>query len=164
MAGRPSAYKPEFCEIARKAAEVGMTDPEIAELLEVHTATLYRWKTAHPEFCESLKSGKELSDERVERALFQRAIGYRQKAVKIFMPSGAEQPVYAEYEEAVTPDTTAAIFWLKNRRPDQWREKSIQEVTGKDGGAIQTEDVGDGRDIARRVAMLLAKAVHAGAE
>ena len=128
--GRPTSFRPEYIAIAKKACETGMTDVEIADLLEVHISTLYRWKNDFPEFCDVLKSGKELADERVVRSLYQRATGYRQKAVKIFMPAGKDDPVYAEYVEAVPADTTAAIFWLKNRKPEEWRDKVVQEHTG----------------------------------
>lgn len=133
-AGRKSDYNSTYPKIAAKAAQTGATDEEIAELFEVSTRTLHRWKLEHPEFCHSLKAAKELADERVERALFQKAIGYRFQAVKIFMPGGSTEPVYAPYVEEAAPDTTAAIFWLKNRKPEEWRDK--QEVTGANGGPI----------------------------
>ena len=164
MAGRPTAFKKEFVSIAEKACLAGATDEELADILDISTRTLYRWKIEHTEFCQAINIGKEAADARVERSLYKRAVGFESDAVKIFMPSGAEEPVYAPYKEFHAPDVGAATFWLKNRQPEKYREKSIQEVTGKDGGAIQTENVGDGRDIARRVAMLLARAVHTGAE
>jgi hypothetical protein len=125
---RPSKYKPEFAPQAEKLCLLGATDEEIADFFEVDVRTIYRWKHDFPEFCQSLKTGKDALDERVERSLYQRAIGYKQEAVKIFMPSGAENPVYARYVEHVQPDTTAAIFWLKNRRSETWRDKKEVEV------------------------------------
>ena len=74
------------------------------------------------------KKGKEVADDRVEDRLFHRAMGYSYDAVKIFMPAGADEPVYAPYVEHVPPDTGAAIFWLKNRRG--WRDKVDTEHTG----------------------------------
>lgn len=129
-AGRPSKFKPEFVEQARKLAELGATDREVAHFFDVDEATVNRWKHTQPEFCESLKVGKETADARVEQALYRRAVGYSMDAVKIFMPAGAEKPVYAPYVEQHTPDTTAAIFWLKNRRPDLWRDKVEQVHSG----------------------------------
>lgn len=128
--GRPSSYKGSFAKQAAKLAELGATDQEMADFFEIEVRTLYRWKHDHPEFCQALKSGKEVADERVERSLYQRAIGYEQEEVKIFMPSGAEKPVYAPFRAKVAPDTTAAIFWLKNRRRDQWRDKVETEHSG----------------------------------
>jgi len=79
-----------------------------------------------------LKIGKAEADSRVERSLFERANGYSYDAVKIFMPAGAKKPVYAPYVEHVPPDTTAAIFWLKNRDPAHWRDAwQLEHVTGK---------------------------------
>ena len=59
----------------------------------------------------------------MERSLFQRAVGYSHKAVKIFMPQGRDAPVYADFIEHFPPDPTSMIFWLKNRQPDKWRDK-----------------------------------------
>lgn len=122
--GRPSLYEPAFAEQARKICELGATDQEIADFFEVDVRTIYRWKHDHGEFCQALKTGKEIADERVERSLYQKAIGYEQDEVKIFMPAGASEPVYAPFRAKIAPDTTAAIFWLKNRRGADWRDKT----------------------------------------
>lgn len=122
--GRPTKYQEAYVEQARKLCQLGATDQEIADFFEVEVRTIYRWKAEHDQFCQALKAGKEVADERVERSLFQKAIGYEQEEVKIFMPAGAEGPVYAPYRAKLAPDTTAAIFWLKNRRPDLWRDKT----------------------------------------
>lgn len=139
--GRPSEYRPEFAEQARKLCQLGATDVEIGDFFEVSVRTIYRWKADHDEFCHALKAGKEIADERVERSLYQRAVGYTHDAVKIFMPAGASEPVYAPYREHNPPDTTAAIFWLKNRRKDDWRDKQEHEIGGKDGGPVIIERV-----------------------
>lgn len=131
--GRPSSYKPEYAKQAKKLCLMGQTDKELADFFEVDVRTIYRWKGDYPEFCQSLKVGKDVADERVERSLYQKAIGYEQEAVKIFMPSGAPDPVYAPYVEKIAPDTTAGIFWLKNRRPADWREKVVTEHTDPNG-------------------------------
>lgn len=121
-AGRPSSYQDDFAEQARKICELGATDQEIADFFEVEVRTIYRWKHDHDEFCQALKAGKDIADERVERSLYQKAIGYEQDEVKIFMPGGASDPVYAPFRAKIAPDTTAAIFWLKNRRSREWRD------------------------------------------
>lgn len=123
-AGRPTKFKEEFIEQARKLCQLGATDIEIADFFGVEVRTIYRWKNENEIFCQSLKAGKEVADERVERSLFQKATGYEQDEVKIFMPANAPEPVYAPFRAKVAPDTTAAIFWLKNRRPDLWRDKT----------------------------------------
>lgn len=125
--GRPTDFKPKFVEQARKLCELGATDMELAEFFGIEVRTLYRWKHDHQDFCQALIAGKDACDNRVERSLYNRAVGYSFPAVKIFMPAGAEAPVYAPYTEHVPPDTGAAMNWLKNRRGDQWREK--QEIT-----------------------------------
>lgn len=125
--GRPTDYDESYVRIAKKLCDLGATDQEIADTFDVDVRTIYRWKHDHPDFCQALKMGKDIADERVERSLYQKAIGYEQEAVKIFMPSGAEEPVYAPFREKVAPDTTAAIFWLKNRRSQDWRDKTVVE-------------------------------------
>lgn len=132
-AGRPTEYKAAYAEGATKLARLGATDAEIADFYGVDVRTIYRWKNTHDEFCQALKAGKDESDARVERSLYHRAIGYEQEAVKIFMPAGAEEPVYATYVEKIAPDTTAAIFWLKNRKPAEWRDKIEVAGSGKNG-------------------------------
>lgn len=129
-AGRPSDYKPEFAEQVKKIAELGATDQEVADFFDIDVRTVYRWKHDYPEFCQALKIGKEVADERVERSLYQKAIGYEQEEVKIFMPGGADKPVYAPFRAKIAPDTTAAIFWLKNRRSQEWRDKQDVEHSG----------------------------------
>lgn len=121
---RPSSYQESYAKQAAKIAELGATDQEIANFFEVDVRTIYRWKHDHNEFCQALKVGKDVADDRVERSLYQKAIGYEQEEVKIFMPSGADKPVYAPFTAKVAPDTTAGIFWLKNRRGADWRDKS----------------------------------------
>lgn len=123
-AGRPTSYEPEFAPQATKLAALGATDIEVADFFEVNVRTIYRWKHDYPEFCHALNVGKEKADERVVNSLYQKAVGYEQDAVKIFMPANADEPVYADYREKIAPDTTAAIFWLKNRRPSEWRDKT----------------------------------------
>lgn len=127
-AGRPTLYHESYVRQAEKLAELGATDQEIADFFEVDVRTVYRWKHDHSDFCQALKVGKEIADERVERSLYQRAIGYEQDEVKIFMPGGAEAPVYAPFRAKIAPDVTAAIFWLKNRKGQDWRDKTERDV------------------------------------
>jgi hypothetical protein len=136
--GRPSSYKPEYAEQAVKLCKLGATDADLADFFEVSTVTIWRWAGRHEEFCNALKTGKDVADERVERSLYHKAVGYTFDAVKIFMPGGAEKPVYAPYQEHVPPDSTACFFWLKNRRPAAWRDKQDHEHSGPGGGPITT--------------------------
>jgi hypothetical protein len=104
--GRKSAFRPEYILIAKACARFGAIEEEIADELHINHATLDNWKKQYPEFLGALKAGKETSDGRIERSLYQLAIGWN------------GQP----------PNTTAAIFWLKNRRPDRWRD--VQQLQG----------------------------------
>ena len=134
--GRPTSYKPEYAEQVKKLTRLGATDKEIAEFFEVAESTLNLWKQRHLEFSESLKAGKALADAEVADKLFRRATGYEHKAVKIVADAktGAEHQV--EYIERYPPDTTAAIFWLKNRRPDLWRDRIDNTHSGPNGGPL----------------------------
>lgn len=125
---------PEYAEQVAKLCQLGATDVEIADFFEVSPRTIYRWKLRYEDFCQSIKSGKEFADERVERGLFQRATGYgyvEQQAFKvktIKYDNGkkvleTEEIKIVEVEKQAPPDTPAGIFWLKNRRSDHWRDK-----------------------------------------
>ena len=128
LGGRPTLFRPEYIEQARKLAELGATDREAAEFFEVAESTLHLWKHTQPGFSESLKVGKEVADARVEQSLYRRALGYSHDAVKIMGFEGIYTPV--EFVEHYPPDTTAAIFWLKNRKPAEWRDKQDVEHSG----------------------------------
>ena len=132
--GRPSLYQKGFAAQAAKLSKLGATNADLAEFFEVTTRTVDNWIAQKPEFFRALKISRKEANERVERSLYQRAVGYRQEAVKIFMPAGASEPVYATYTEVIAPETTACIFWLKNRDPENWRDR--QEFTGANGGPI----------------------------
>lgn len=155
--GRPPTYKPEFAEQARKLCTLGATDEEIAKFFEVCVRTVYRWKHDHDAFCQALKAGKAQADDRVERSLYHRALGYQHEDVHVSNYQGeiTVTPLVKYYP----PDTTAGIFWLKNRRPDEWRDKQDHEHTGRDGGPLL--EVND-TELAQRVASLLVAAAAGG--
>ncbi len=149
--GVKSKFKPQYVEEARKLAASGMTDREMAKHFGVVESTFYLWKIEHPEFSEATALAKEEADNRVERSLYHRAMGYSHEAVKIVTAGGKVQKV--AYVEHYPPDASAAIFWLKNRRPKEWRDR--KEFTG-DGGAPLIPESSD-VEIARRVAYILAQ-------
>lgn len=153
--GRPSKYKPEFAKQAEKLYLLGATDTDVADFFDVSVRTVERWKVEHTDFCQALKDGKEVADQRVEKSLYQRAIGYETDSVKIFMPAGAKEPVYAPFREQVQPDVTAAIFWLKNRKPDAWRDKKDVETNNRHHHEFDPVSAFDG---------FLAQAAGAGTE
>jgi len=126
--GRPARYNPKFHPQAAKAlCARGATIAEIAKAFGVCIATIWNWKVTYPEFTESCRLGLEAATERVERSMFERAVGYTFDSVKIVMPAGATKPVYAPYLEHVPPDPRAAEFWLTNRAADRWKHKQNVE-------------------------------------
>lgn len=135
---RPSEYQKTFAKTAEKLCKLGATDQDIAEFFEVHVATVYRWKATHKEFCEALKSGKAEADDRVERSLYHKAVGYTFDSEKLFHSDG--DVIRAPIKEHVPPDTTACIFWLKNRRPDLWRDKKEYDVTNRNAAEDLSDD------------------------
>jgi DNA-binding XRE family transcriptional regulator len=136
--GRPSLYKQEYARQAYELALLGLDDSEMARVFDVTEQTINNWKKSHTEFFESLRQGKDIADAQVTRRLYERAMGYSHEAVKIFAnpTTGAEQIV--PFTEHYPPDTTACIFWLKNRQKGRWRDRVEQEVTGPNGGPVQT--------------------------
>lgn len=117
-------------------ARDGLTDDAIAQKLGISESTLNNYKKDHLEFLESLKRGKEVIDVEVENALLKRAIGYKFDEVT---KEAKYNPDSGEYELGITktvtkevqPDVTAQIFWLKNRKPVEWRDKQSVEVSGE---------------------------------
>lgn len=132
--GRPSKYRQEYAAQAEKLCRLGATNEDVADFFGVAVSCIHRWRDAHPEFEDALKSGKESADAKVEQSLFQRATGYSHPDVHVSNYQGdvTITPVTKHY----APDTTACIFWLKNRRPDLWRDKQEREITGKDGAPL----------------------------
>lgn len=156
--GRPSPYQEEYAEQARKLCRLGATDKEIADFFGVDERTINRWKLAHPEFCQSITRGKILADAEVADRLFMRACGYSHKAIKFATFEGMITD-QKEYEEHYPPDTQAAMFWLKNRRSDLWRDKVTTEVTGADGKPIKSEtEITLGPDVEERILAAAASA------
>lgn len=128
MTGRPTKYKEEYAEQTYKLCLLGATDADLANFFEVDEATINRWKNDHPEFCESVKKGKEIADATVAEKLYHRAIGYEHPEDKIFNDSGT--PLIVPTTKHYPPDPTAAIFWLKNRQKDKWRDKQDVNLSG----------------------------------
>lgn len=107
-------------------ARDGLTDEQIANNMGVNKATLYRWKEKYCDICDSLKKGKDVVDRQVENALLRRALGYEYNEVKEKYEYGKITERTVTKKEAV-PDVTAQIFWLKNRKPEKWRDKPEYE-------------------------------------
>lgn len=152
-AGRPTKYRPEYVETARQLCERGATDFELSEYFDVAWSTLKLWKIKHPEFSAALKAGKEIADNLVERSLYQRAVGYSHPDVHISNYQGtvAQTPITKHYP----PETVACIFWLKNRRSAEWRDRIAHTDPNGDPLGTGFIDKLHGYELARRMAFLL---------
>jgi hypothetical protein len=139
MAGRPTDYKEEYNAQAEKLCKLGATDKELADFFEVVESTINEWKLKHPEFSESIKAGKILADSEVAEKLFKRATGYSHEDVDIKVIDG--QIVTTDLVKHYPPDTTAAIFWLKNRQKEKWRDKTENDLRFPDGVQVVMKKV-----------------------
>lgn len=113
-------------------ARDGLIDKQIARNMGVSWTTLKTWKNRFPELAEAMRKSKDAADREVENALYKRALGYWVTETKtVTLPDGDMR--VEEIHKHVAPDTTAQIFWLKNRKPDQWREKNDLTLTPSNG-------------------------------
>ena len=129
-AGRPEDYHPRFAEIARAMCRLGATDFDLAQEFGVRTQTIWNWRCKHPEFFDATQEGKEAFDNRAERSLAQRAVGYSYHSEKVFQYEG--RIVRAQIVEHVPPDVGALRLWLMNRRPNSWRDKQELKLDSSD--------------------------------
>ena len=107
-------------------ARDGLTDEQISHNIGIHPSTLYDWQKKYSEIAEALKNGKEVVDRQVENALLKRALGYEYEEVKQIIEKdekGKDRKRIEKTIKQVIPDTTAQIFWLKNRKPEEWRKR-----------------------------------------
>lgn len=134
--GRTSPYKEEYNEQVYKLCLLGATDAEIADFFCVTETTINNWKIVHPTFFESIKRGKVSADAKVAERLYQRALGYEHPEDKIFNDQG--EPLIVPTIKHYPPDPVSAIFWLKNRQKEKWRDKQEFDHTTK-GDKIATD-------------------------
>lgn len=118
-------------------AREGLTDEQLAGKMNIGLRTLYDWKGRYPQISQALKKGKEIVDIQVENALLKRALGYDYQEEKIER-SDKDGVKIVQTLKHVPGDTTAQIFWLKNRLPDKYRDK-LNPVPA-DGGGVQIID------------------------
>lgn len=121
--------KPEGLLKIEGWARDGLTDEQIAKNVGISRETLHQWKNKFSDISDALKRGKEVVDREVENALLKRALGYDYEEVSEKYEGGVltEKKITKKH---VVPDTTAQIFWLKNRKPDEWRDKQNVEISG----------------------------------
>lgn len=122
----------------------GDTDQIVADRIGINVGTLYEWKNRYPEINEALKRGKEVIDLEVENKLFKRAMGYEVEEEKTYISeSGGVITKRKEItKKHIPPDTTAQIFWLKNRRPEFWRDRQDMNISSDDPVSVVI-DYGD---------------------
>lgn len=116
-------------------ARDGLTEEQIAENMGIVRTTLYKWKNQFPQLDEALKKGKEVIDRHVENALLKRALGYSYEEVTYERVYNADIDSHVRVEtkrvtKEVHPDVTAQIFWLKNRKPEEWRDRRETAISG----------------------------------
>lgn len=114
-------------------ARDGLTDEQIANNIGISVSCLNNWKNKYVEILKSLKKGKEVVDRQVENALLKRALGYEYtETTREYIPELDEMKTTKKVTKQVAPDTTAQIFWLKNRKPDKWRDKLNRDCSNED--------------------------------
>ena len=146
--GRPTKLKKSFYEQTTKLCMLGAKDEELADFFHVSVATISNWKESDPKFLEALKQGKDYADANVANSLYRRAIGYEHRDIHFSAYEGhVTQTVYTKL---YPPDPTSCIFWLKNRRRQDWRDIETR-------GALPLLPLDDATvmELARRVAFTL---------
>lgn len=146
-------------EIIAEAKELGLsgaTDFQAAQTLGVDVVTIHRWKVRDPEFAAALRVGKDIADGLIEATLYHKARGYSFRSEKIFNNDGVI--TRAETVEHVPPDTTAMIFWLKNRQREKWRDVQDHKVQGEIEHKVSITD--DPRRLAIAMLATLRKAAE----
>jgi len=134
--GRPKIpYDPSFHDVeAERLAEQGLINMEIAKGLGISSTVFYEWMKEYPTFTESIKRGKSLSDQKVVESLYKRATGFTFTETK--QVDDGHSVRIETVIKCIPPDTTAAIYWTKNRMKEEWRDKQEQEISGPNGDPI----------------------------
>jgi hypothetical protein len=127
--GRPTAFKTEYCELARNYCLLGAVNDELAGFFGVAPRTIDNWVATIPDFEAAVREGRHVADARVAERLYARAMGYTYKGERTVLYRG--EPRTVPHTVHYPPDIQACIFWLRNRRRQSWREKvePAQEAT-----------------------------------
>lgn len=144
--GRPSKYHEGFCHLVEVATIIGAIKPELAMLLGASGDSINEWMYGDkkagtlpkPNFLAAINRGRENADAKVEKALHARALGYSHPEDKIFCHEGAI--ITAETVKHYPPDTAAAFIWLKNRKPQDWRDRMDVNVVDPDEAARKVRE------------------------
>jgi hypothetical protein len=124
--GRPTNYKPQYAGLAFNYCLLKATDEQLARFFGTSRRVICNWKMKHPEFLDALTRGKEHADARVARSLYDRAVGYEHQDVDVHVYK--DKIVRVKRVKHYPPETAAAIFWLKNRQREYWREKTETKI------------------------------------
>lgn len=129
--GRKSQYTPKYAVIAKQLCAMGATNAVLADSFEVTTTTIDNWMRIHPDFAAAVTAGKsEVFDPMIERSMAQMALGYSVDVEEVKIDKDGDEHRYT-VRKHFAPNVTAAIFWLKNRQPDRWRDVWKFEHNGK---------------------------------
>lgn len=122
--GRPSSYPGIDLDMVGKLCRLGMTNEQMAGFFDVSLATWYNYQRDHTEFLDAIQKGKASADDLVEQSLFQQAVGFSHPEDKIFYDNQIGQVVTVPTIKRYRGDTAAAFIWLKNRRPNAWKDRA----------------------------------------
>lgn len=123
----------------------GCTDAEIAKAMHVTRKTICSWKNEHKTFAKALAEGKEIADSKIERSLYNSAMGYyvdeEERLIEVNKDGTTKLGDLRTKKRYIPPSVTAQIFWLKNRLKALWRDVTKTEVTGDDGKPVEFQQV-----------------------
>jgi hypothetical protein len=128
--GRPTAFRPEFVEQARRLCLLGHTNEDLAKFFGVGLATLNRWISVQEAFRDAMKEGRQVADARVAESLYRRACGYEHDDIDIRVVKGKIRKT--KIRRYYPPDTASCIIWLKNRQRAHWRDRIDPTAPGAD--------------------------------
>lgn len=150
--GPKSGFNEKLQDVFVRLSKEGKTLEEIADVIGVSSRTLTRWMGAHQDLCLAVREARQVADELVEAALFGRACGYSHPEERVAITKLGDVIPYT-VEKRYPPDTQAAMFWLRNRQPERWKEKA----DGADVNVTQSVNVNglSDADLDARIAKLL---------
>ena len=125
-------------------ARDGLINSEIAERIGIAEGTLYSWKNKYKEIDEALKDGQDIVDRQVEESLFKKAMGYEYEETKQIIEKdemGKDRKRVEKVTKYYPPDSTAIIFWLKNRKPGEWRDRRDSTIDVKSENVVIIDDI-----------------------
>ena len=139
--GRPTDYKPEYCELGRNYCLLGATNEVLAGFFGVTRRTIQNWIATHPDFADAIHKGRVVADARVARALFERARGFSHQVTRTTLYQGEERTITNTV--SYPPDTQACMFWLRNRQRQYWQAKAEAPSEVADDMAARLDAAGE---------------------